>query len=312
MYREQVARSVRETVLRSVLSVQRTSVERHAQLVDPARLRAERDSLAVFLIGHSTLEAENRQLRDLLGLRPRLPRAFVAAEVIRVRERGLGGTFLLTAGEADGVRSGAPVVTSAGLVGMVRDVDERVSIGIDWTHQDFRASAMTVDGEVYGIVEPRLSAGGEALLALTGVPFHTELDDGALIVTSGRGGVYPRGIPIGAVSGMEESDAGWRKSYLLRPLVGPAEMTHVLILGEAEQGAADQDLAASWGVLPPEPRVDTLAPGTTPPAGGAAGAAPAAPAATPAQPRREPRLLGVPVQPSPAPPDTGRNGQGRR
>jgi rod shape-determining protein MreC len=171
---------------------------------------------------------------------------------------------------------------------------------------------MTVDGEVYGIVEPRLSAGGEALLALTGVPFHTELDDGVLIVTSGRGGVYPRGIPIGAVSGMEESDAGWRKSYLLRPLVGPAEMTHVLILGEAEQGAADQDLAASWGVLPPEPRVDTLAPGTTPPAGGAAGAAPAAPAATPAQPRREPRLLGVPVQPSPAPPDTGRNGQGRR
>ena len=59
------------------------------------------------------------------------------------------------------------------------------------------------------------------MLALTGAPFHTDLPSGTRIVTSGRGGVYPRGIPLGVVVGIEEADTGWRKSYLLRPMVRP-------------------------------------------------------------------------------------------
>ncbi len=304
-YREQIARGIRETVLRPVVAMQRTTAEREERLGDPARLRAQRDSLAVVLIGHTTLATENRQLRELIGLRERLAPSFIPAEVIRVRDRSFEGAFLLTAGREDGVQTGAPIVAAAGLVGVVRQVDDRVAVGIDWTHPDFRASAMTVDGETYGIVEPRQGARGEAVLALTGAPFHTDLPEGTLIVSSGRGGVYPRGVPIGTVSGMEEADAGWRKSYLLRPLVSPAEMTHVLILGDRQDGVTAQDLAGSWGIRPPaEAAPDTIAPAA---AAGIpsepAGPAPAPPATSP-PPGQQPRLLGTPVEPQPAPPDT--------
>jgi rod shape-determining protein MreC len=308
-FREALAQGIRGTLLRPVLAVQRGSLEREARFADPARLRAERDSLAAYLVGQAPLAAENRQLRSLLEMRGRLPLSFIPAEIVHIRDRGSEGAFMLTAGEVEGVTVGAPIVAAAGLVGMVRNVDRTVSLGIDWTHRDFRASAMTVDGETFGIVEPR-RVGGEVLLAMAGAAFHTTLEEGTWIVTSGRGGVYPRGIPIGQVVASMEEEAGWRRSYLIRPAVGPAEMGYVLVLG-AEAVGTPRDLAMSWGIRPEPQRPDTAEIGTLrATATGEAGevevpvegtpqptttpAAPAAPAPRPQQPR----LLGEPVQPA--------------
>jgi rod shape-determining protein MreC len=302
-YREAIASTVRGTVLRPVLALQRGAVERETRFADPERLRAERDSLAVYLVGHATLAAENRQLRSLLGLQQRLPPSFVPAEVIRVPGRGYEGFFLLTAGQQQGVHGGAPIVAAGGLIGQVRNVDVNQAMAYDWTHPDFRASAMSTDGETFGIVEPRLRGAGEPVLALVGTAFHTELPVGTVIVTSGRGGVYPRGIPIGTVVGTEDEEAGWRKSYLLQPFVGPAEMTHVLVLGEPQTALTDRDLALAWGIRPPEPPpVDTanVAPAPPPPRATLPTRQPqpqvAAPAAAP-----RPQILGTPIQPQTTP-----------
>jgi rod shape-determining protein MreC len=248
-----LADAIRGTILRPITALQRESLERDLRLADPARLRAERDSLAAVLVGNAGLMAENRQLRSLLGLQARLPASFVPAEVIRVPSRAMEGVFRLTVGVQDGVRPGSTIVGAAGLIGQVHSVDDHGAIGTDWTHGDFRASAMTVDGEVTGIVEPRRSRQGEPMLALTGAAFHADLPEGTLIVTSGRGGVYPRGIPIGIVAGIEHEEAGWQRSYMLRPMVSPAEMAYVLVLGPPDPRLAGRDLAASWGIEPPEP-----------------------------------------------------------
>jgi cell shape-determining protein MreC len=300
-YREAIAAGVRGTVLRPVLAMQQGAVERETRFADPERLRAERDSLAVYLVGHSTLAAENRQLRSLLGLQQRLPPSFVPAQVMRVPGRGYEGFFLLTAGRQQGLLANAPIVAAGGLVGMVRNVDENMSMAIDWTHSDFRASAMTVDGETYGIVSADTRPGGEPRLLLTGTAFHAELAEGTVIVTSGRGGVYPRGVPIGMVAGMVEQTEQWQRSYLLQPFVAPGEMTHVMVL--AEPGAvADRDLAIAWGIRPPEPEpIDTVAPPPPP--------QPRALLPTVRQPQPRvavpqpapPRILGTPIQPQTTP-----------
>jgi len=289
--REGLARAIRGTLLRPVLAMQQGAIERNARFDDPVRLRAERDSLATFLVGQATLASENRHLRELLGLRERLPRSFVPAEIVRVPERASEGFFQLTAGSSAGVVPGASIVTAEGLVGLVREVDEGISFGLDWMHPEFRVSAMTVEGDIYGILEPRMIE-GEPVLLLTGTPRHVELDADALIVTSGHGGIYPRGIPVGVVMGPEGNEEGWQRNYLVRPLVSPSEMTYVLILGEPQLMLQGQDLAATWGIRPvaPIPAVEQEF---------EAAIAPSAPTAAPAgsQQPEGPRLLGVPVEP---------------
>ncbi len=276
--RDSVAAVVRSTVLRPILALQRGAVERHVLFDDPARLRAERDSLAAFLVGQATLATENRHLRELLQLRERLVPTFVPAEVVRI-PRATEGYFQLTAGSAQGITAGATIIAAQGLVGRVLETDENISFGIDWMHNEFRASAMTVDGEVYGIVVPRRIDGGP-LLVLTGTPRHVELGVGATIVTSGHGGVFPRGIPIGTVIGLENAEEDWQRNYVVRPAVAPTEMTYVLVLGEPSTAVSGEDMAEYWGIRPlqPPPAGQPLSSGPSPatvdaraPAGGAAG-----------------------------------------
>lgn len=308
-YREGLARAIRGTVLRPVLQLQQGSVERHARFDDPARLRAERDSLAAYLVGQAGLATENRELRDLLGLRQSLPPAFVPAEIVRIPGRSADGYFQLTAGSSQGVSAGAPIVAPSGLVGQVRSVDQSISFGFDWMNPEFRASAMTLDGQIYGIVEPRTGPGGEPMLALTGTPRHVQLQPNTIIVTSGHGGVFPRGIPIGRVAAVEGRETSWQRNYLIRPSVGPSEMTYVLVLGAPHDALSGVDLARSWGIRPSESMaMDTAAAAAAERAAAAAaavGVEPQAPGAGASQPARStprpggPSVLGVPVTEAP-------------
>ena len=240
--------AVRATALRPVMALQRGSADREGRYADAARLRAERDSLASFLVGQSNLAAENRQLRSLLGFRDRMTYAFTAAETDRVAGPGSYGTLRLAAGSRDGVRPEAVLVTADGLVGKVWKLGSESSVAQDWTHSDFRVAVMTVDGETYGIAEPVEGPGGERMLSLSPVAFHTVPDTGSMVVTSGDGGLFPRGIPVGKVVGQGKEAGGWQRTYYIRPMVSPAQMAHVLVLGEPVRAPSDQDLASVWGI----------------------------------------------------------------
>jgi rod shape-determining protein MreC len=140
--------------------------------------------------------------------------------------------FIVDVGRRDGVRLYAPVVSAQGLVGRIREVRERDAVGIDWTHPDFRAHAMLADGSAYGMVENvRREFREQDRLMLNGTAYHEYLPSGALVLTSGLGGVFPRGIPIGHVDETAEVQGTWLKSYWMRPSVQPGAVTHVLVAG---------------------------------------------------------------------------------
>lgn len=244
-YQASIRGAVRGTVLQPFIMAQSGLVARGVQQVDVSALRVERDSLAAVVAAQASLAEENRRLRELMGLRNRAPNSFVPAELVRIGTQGGESSFLLDVGTEDGVRVGSPVIASGGLLGVVWEVGSSSSQAIDWTHADFRASAMTADGSAYGIVESRRGAYREEdQLALVGAPFHIDVAPGTRILTSGRGGVYPRGILLGSVLGIEEADTGWRKSYLLRPAVRPESATHVLVGLPTADGY--DDLSPLW------------------------------------------------------------------
>jgi rod shape-determining protein MreC len=254
------AEVIRGTVLRPFILVQEALAQASLRAEGALELQAQLDSLAAVVASQSTLAEENRNLRELLGINERAPGSFVHANLIRPGTAGSESLFLLDVGSDQGVAVGDPVLMRngrIGLVGVIREVTRNGAIGLDWSHPDFRASAMTADGSTSGMVESRAGdfRGGERLL-LNAIPYHERLDSGTLITTSGLGGVFPRGIPIGEVLGIHEEEGGWRSEYWLRPVVETGGVTHVLVVRTDSTTAALLDMFGGVGVL------DSLRPDT--------------------------------------------------
>src|SRR3989442_3423256 len=201
--RDPFARTLRQTVLAPLLALQQQTERLSAALERYDAVVAQRDSAALAATFLGELRSENLRLRGLLGLGPRLGSGYIPAEVLHQTEPTNALTFLVSAGRKQGVKPLAAVVSREGLVGIVSSVDLQTSVVVSWAHPDFRASAMASDGSVYGIVAPHGSEGPRAwLLELQGVAYSQLVPDGATILTSGLGGVLPRGIPLGTVLGV--------------------------------------------------------------------------------------------------------------
>jgi rod shape-determining protein MreC len=72
-----------------------------------------------------------------------------------------------------------------------------------------------------------------------------------MVVSSGLGGVIPRGIPLGTVIGQAPGNEHWERTYLVRPMVHPASVTHVMILtGTTKGGGSLKDLFQAEGKAP--------------------------------------------------------------
>jgi rod shape-determining protein MreC len=233
--REPLAEVLRRSVVAPLVNLQSNAERWHTAWQLSEERTARLDSAVMRGFNAVALQTENDQLRKLLGLGARLRSGFVPAEAVHnaVRE-DVVTTLTLTAGTRAGIKVYSPVVSPEGVVGLVQTADPAISIAILFSHPDFRASAMSGDGSSFGIVYPHLQQGlggtGEYLLELRGVPFRTTLSPGTMIYTSGLGGTFPRGIPIGVVLRELKTAEGWTRTYLLQPSVNPAKVNAVMVL----------------------------------------------------------------------------------
>jgi rod shape-determining protein MreC len=240
----QVAVTLQATALAPFIAMQERITEARARAEQIDFLQADLDSLVAVASTQAALLDENRELRELLGLAERVGPRFRPATVLRPGTQGSESMFLVDVGARDGVEEGAPVVSARGLVGRIVEVRGSNAVGIDWTHPDFRASAMLAEGGMFGLVENvRGEFREEDRLMLNGTAYHERAPEGSLVVTSGLAGVMPRGIPVGRIHATAEVQGSWRKSYWLRPLVDPAAVTHVLVETAGEEG---EDLSRFW------------------------------------------------------------------
>lgn len=147
----------------------------------------------------------------------------MAVEVVPgVLRGGASRTFVLR-GTATGLRPPVGVFTHQGVVGVVRAVESGRAVGDFWTHPDFRVSVRTEDGSATGIVRPSYE-GDQPGMLLEGAPYQEPIAEGVLLVTTGLGGVFPAGIPVGEVVTQSGVESGWERSYHVRPRVRPAEV----------------------------------------------------------------------------------------
>lgn len=251
---EPVASALRRTVVAPLVGMQRGAERWRTAWVSSEQRQVTTDSLALRAVHAEALSVENEQLRKLVGLGSRLQWGFVPAEALHstapIPSQDIVTTLTLTAGSNAGVRRYSPVVAPEGLVGMIKTVDPTTSIAILYSDPDFRASAMTADGASFGIVYPHqanVKGPNDAyMLELRGVPTRSNLQRGTPVVTSGLGGTFPRGVPIGTVVRDLRTSEVWTRTYLVRPAVSPAHVNAVLILTPQR---VTQGVGNVWGTV---------------------------------------------------------------
>jgi rod shape-determining protein MreC len=268
--REPVASALRRTLVAPLLKLQEGSERWRAAYLSSQREELKRDTLALAAARVPTLENENDRLRKLLGLGSGLKWGFIPAEALQGRGRAEDFTVTLSAGSNAGVRERSLVVAPEGIVGLVQTVDPTLSLAILFAHPDFRVSAMSADGSAFGIVQPHVTSSGSSrdqaflrseryLLEMRGVPFRATLKPGAVVYSSGLGGIYPKGIPVGVVMGEIKTTEAWARTYILRPAVNPAELSAVMILTPQRAAAGLTNVWAGVGAVDSATRSIVLA-----------------------------------------------------
>ncbi len=143
----------------------------------------------------------------------------------------------VAAGSSNGVQLDDPVVTDQGLVGIVTDVTSNAAQVQLLTDQDSHVSARILGGSAFGIVERGPSDG--STLVLNRVPKDEVVNENDIVITSGWqiGGLtslYPRGIPIGTVSGVSRRDVDLYTRVQVTPFVDFDSVEHVIVLTGGE------------------------------------------------------------------------------
>jgi rod shape-determining protein MreC len=202
------------------------------------------------------LRAENAKLRGLLGVRTDPPLTMVSAETVLDARGPFSNSRLVDAGAARGVTEGNPVMSEHGLVGRIAGVGPSMSRVMLLTDVESRTPVMIARTNGRAI----LTGDGGANPALAYLRTHDALQEGDRVLTSGDGGVIPRGLPVGtAVRGF---DGAWRVA--LDSDAAPIDFVRILLFKDFSQLASPADLA------PRElPATNTDAPEAPPPASAA-------------------------------------------
>jgi rod shape-determining protein MreC len=219
-----VNHALRASVLFPFVVTHEAFAERGKLRERTAQLLEERERLSRDVLRSADLRKENTRLRQLLELDDPNPGDFTVVELVPGAPTiGESHTFLVRAGRRDGIDAPVGLATTDGLVGVVRTVGRTSGWGEYWTHPEFRVSVVSDGLAATGIVRATRLDSGETLMLLEHVPFSVDLAPGTEIRTSGAGGIYPPGIPVGRVVSLAEERSGWSKSYVVEPAARPGQ-----------------------------------------------------------------------------------------
>ena len=182
------------------------------------------------------LEAENNALRQLLNSPIRTKNKRLFAEVIDVDPDPYLHRVTVNRGASDGVHEGMPVITDKGLVGQVINVNYAFSRVLLLT--DPNCSIPVVD-ERSNVRAISSGSGSHDDIIINNVPRSADIKKGDLLLTSGIGGVYPRGYPVAIVSKVGFSDSQPFAEVKAKPLVDTDKMRFVLMYWTSLENSED-------------------------------------------------------------------------
>jgi len=213
--------------------------------------RLEQDKFDVLL-------SENNKFRKLLGFSDQTAYKEAAAEVLAVRLHSISPRIIINKGRAHGVKIYMPVITRAhnrsrrlirAAVGVVVAADENTSVVQPLTHSDFRMGVRLRETGHWGILSGNSGKLTEALLTFVSSSTAPErvVSSGPVlkvrssyeVISSGAGGVFPAGIPVGFISRDGRRSGEFKTAYIKPYAVINSLDTVSVILKEPERWSRD-------------------------------------------------------------------------
>lgn len=190
---------------------------------------------------------ENQRLLKLLDFKERnTPRfTLLGARVIGRAPNNQNGILIIDRGSADGIRENQVVVSDAGLVGQVIAIGSNTAEVLLIIDRDGAAGAMVQESRTPGVIEGGKEAPG--LLRLVSLPYDAKLKKGQVVVTSGLGGIFPGGLPVGEVLKFENEGSELDKYALVRPFVDFNRLEELFIIMET-RNVTESDLQNASGL----------------------------------------------------------------
>ncbi|HHT46652.1 MAG TPA: rod shape-determining protein MreC [Firmicutes bacterium] len=199
---------------------------------------AARDNLSHQLL---ELQKENHRLREMLGFENSVEYSLLPAEVIARDPSYWFETITINKGFDDGVKKDMAVVTSQGLVGSVYFVSQNSSQVLMLTDSRRAVSALVQrsrePGSI-GIVEGYPQKNG--FLRMVNLPPDANIQTGDAIISSGLGGIFPKGLVIGHVVEVEKDQYGLLQQALVAPAVNFNRLEEVFIVIDYSREAINE------------------------------------------------------------------------
>ena len=177
------------------------------------------------------VERENQRLRELLAFAETRPSFELRGGQIIARVIGKNATNFLDVamidlGSRHGIHVGMPVVNEQGLVGRIYTVTATTSKVLLITDPSSTVNTILQASRLTGIVNG--APGSDPVMGF--IPQGTEVGVGEVVLTSGMGGNFPKGIPVGQVVDVRQKDVDVFQEAIVRPTVNFGRLEFVMVV----------------------------------------------------------------------------------
>ncbi len=200
-------------------------------------LRAQNELLRSQIIRMEEYRQENERLSALLDLKDAYQLESSAARVIATEPDSWNRVITINKGSESGFSVGMPVMSPNGLLGQIERVSPNSSEVRLITDQKSGVSVFVQENRAEGI----LSGSVDGILYLQFIGTEIEVNVGDKITTSGSGGIYPKGIPIGEVLSVEQAPADVYKTIIVAPISKVSTYEEVLVITGSEDAIVTTD-----------------------------------------------------------------------
>ncbi|HZD51681.1 MAG TPA: rod shape-determining protein MreC, partial [Woeseiaceae bacterium] len=176
--------------------VEESTTRRNDLLLQLGRLETERMLTRARLQRFAALESENARLRDMLEAKSRVRDRVQVAEIMSVSSNPFRHVLVIDKGTRDGTFEGQAMIDAHGVVGQIIEPGLLSSQGVLISDPDH---ALPVQVNRSGLRTIAVGTGEYDRLDLPFLPNNADIEEGDLLVTSGLGGAFPPGYPVGTV-----------------------------------------------------------------------------------------------------------------